>query len=280
MKNTTLSAAVALVLGSVTMGAQAVTLTFSNSTTAGVAGTDFNYSACNVNFLTAREFRMCDPTGALGGGIPLQKDVISGGETWGFTGSDMTSVSGTGAVGALATGVTSYIDMNMIDPSADRDGATLGLHQGADFFGNGFNFLAPVLGSEANTAGSPAANDIGIAAGQYTVTGANTFEIFFEVLEAHWAGAHFMLGQAGGAGITFYGTTDGTNFSMWAQETIDASEDKTNAGFAGWTAQWYMVGTIDGFEPPVSEVPVPAAAWLLGSGLIGLVGVARRRKAA
>lgn len=29
----------------------------------------------------------------------------------------------------------------------------------------------------------------------------------------------------------------------------------------------------------VSEIPVPAAAWLLGSGLVGLVGVARRRAA-
>lgn len=280
MKNTTLSAAVALVLGSMTMGAQAATLTFGNTTTAGVAGTDFNYSSCNVNFNAGREFRMCDPTGALGGGLPLQKDVIAGGETWGFTGSDMTSVTGTGAVGAVDPGVTYYIDLGAVDPSSDRDGEALGLHQGADFFGNGFNFLAPVLGSDSNTAGASHPNDIAIAAGQYTVTSATTFEIFFEVLEAHWAGAHFMLGQDGGAGITFYGTTDGTNFSMWAQETIDASEDKTSAGFAGWTAQWYMVGTIEGFDGGTTVIPVPAAVWLLGSGLIGLVGVARRRKAA
>lgn len=31
---------------------------------------------------------------------------------------------------------------------------------------------------------------------------------------------------------------------------------------------------------PVSAVPVPAAVWLFGSGLLGLAGVARRRKAA
>ena len=30
-------------------------------------------------------------------------------------------------------------------------------------------------------------------------------------------------------------------------------------------------------EPPPPAVPVPAAVWLFGSGLIGLVGVARRK---
>ena len=34
------------------------------------------------------------------------------------------------------------------------------------------------------------------------------------------------------------------------------------------------------FNGTVSAVPVPAAAWLMGSGLLGLVGVARRRKQA
>lgn len=30
---------------------------------------------------------------------------------------------------------------------------------------------------------------------------------------------------------------------------------------------------------PVSAVPVPAAAWNFGSGLLGLIGIARRKKA-
>jgi hypothetical protein len=30
----------------------------------------------------------------------------------------------------------------------------------------------------------------------------------------------------------------------------------------------------------VSPVPIPAAVWLFGSGLLGLIGIARRKKAA
>jgi hypothetical protein len=37
---------------------------------------------------------------------------------------------------------------------------------------------------------------------------------------------------------------------------------------------------IDNVEINTSVVPVPAAVWLFGSGLLGLVGVARRKKAA
>ena len=33
------------------------------------------------------------------------------------------------------------------------------------------------------------------------------------------------------------------------------------------------------YKDGVGEVPVPAAVWLFGSGLIGLIGIARRKKA-
>jgi hypothetical protein len=32
------------------------------------------------------------------------------------------------------------------------------------------------------------------------------------------------------------------------------------------------------FNANMSSVPVPAAVWLFGSGLLGLVGIARRKK--
>ena len=47
-------------------------------------------------------------------------------------------------------------------------------------------------------------------------------------------------------------------------------------GGAGECSDWLGV-TADGVSPPAA-IPVPAAVWLFGSGLLGLVGVARRRK--
>ncbi|HEY9199451.1 MAG TPA: VPLPA-CTERM sorting domain-containing protein [Gammaproteobacteria bacterium] len=49
------------------------------------------------------------------------------------------------------------------------------------------------------------------------------------------------------------------------------------ANFVGNT--FYAMALRDGDVLTGSAVPVPAAAWLLGSGLLGLIGVARRRTA-
>ena len=46
--------------------------------------------------------------------------------------------------------------------------------------------------------------------------------------------------------------------------------------FPGWNATFGGTVTVTS----VSAVPVPAAVWLFGSGLLGLVGVARRKRAA
>jgi hypothetical protein len=44
-----------------------------------------------------------------------------------------------------------------------------------------------------------------------------------------------------------------------------------------WT--WGSGASADSFTLNVGAVPIPAAVWLFGSGLVGLVGMARRKKA-
>ena len=48
----------------------------------------------------------------------------------------------------------------------------------------------------------------------------------------------------------------------------------STAGFEEWSINKM---TVTDTQIPPNIVPVPAAAWLLGSGLIGLLGVARRK---
>lgn len=46
--------------------------------------------------------------------------------------------------------------------------------------------------------------------------------------------------------------------------------------FATYNATFGGTATVTSYDP--GPIPVPAAAWLFGSGLLGLVGVSRRRK--
>ena len=57
--------------------------------------------------------------------------------------------------------------------------------------------------------------------------------------------------------------------------TIDGAFHVAGAGF---TTVGYTVHLEGHVSSPAAVVPVPAAAWLFGSGLVGLAGIARRRK--
>lgn len=72
-------------------------------------------------------------------------------------------------------------------------------------------------------------------------------------------------------GNTWWGNQPiSTTLNLTAGETWGFTMDAGNYDSAG-----YVGGTLT-FNSP-SAVPVPAAAWLLGSGLLGLAGVARRK---
>ncbi len=55
---------------------------------------------------------------------------------------------------------------------------------------------------------------------------------------------------------------------------------KDASGFGGVAYALHLEGTVMGAGTVVPSVPIPAAVWLFGSGLLGLVGVARRKKRA
>lgn len=98
-------------------------------------------------------------------------------------------------------------------------------------------------------------------------------------------------GSAITASINLYDNWNGTNFfqGTTGNGTQLATGTATGTATSGtYTLSWQslivggpfnnQIGTYNVSGTYGAQVPVPAAAWLMGSGLIGLVGVARRRK--
>lgn len=64
--------------------------------------------------------------------------------------------------------------------------------------------------------------------------------------------------------------------SYKGNKTVNGSTVKAWSAFYVHHLDYTKIAVV----PPTPTVPVPAAAWLMGSGLLGLAGLARRRRAA
>ncbi len=106
-----------------------------------------------------------------------------------------------------------------------------------------------------------------------------------------YTGVTVGAGQMGGHIDFAWGTTSGIDVVMvW--DVTDNGDGTSTFTSSDWNGDGIPgAGMIDGpfpgfsanfnfVAPNAAVIPVPAAVWLLGSGLIGLVGVARRKKAA
>jgi hypothetical protein len=83
-------------------------------------------------------------------------------------------------------------------------------------------------------------------------------------------GATKTSGLAGGAALDFYQVVS-TGSALGTQTLVQFA---SAVGAATWTLS--ATGDLE-YSVPTSPVPLPAAVWLLGSGLLGLLGVGRRK---
>lgn len=128
-----------------------------------------------------------------------------------------------------------------------------------------------------------AASD-GVNTGKAPVSGditGNTLSLDLSSWTAFWNGTSFNQGSSTSLvpGSVCVGANCTTAINVTSFDAVTGAFTATwqavvvGGSFNGQLATWNIAGT-------ASAVPVPAAAWLFGSGLLGLAGVARRRMAA
>lgn len=103
----------------------------------------------------------------------------------------------------------------------------------------------------------------------------------FGNLTANLTNSTALGGSLGFYLLTQNGLTETSLTANTLQSQFHVDQGAQVNTFAGLASTWVLNSdgslSYNGTEVAVSEVPLPAAAWLFGSGLLGLVGVSRRK---
>jgi len=214
-------------------------------------------------------------TALLGFAVPSYADYIAV-DPGDYSGTRSLSGGGIIAGGAWASdNPTLTWDIGLVtDPSSQHYGlvqytytwtASTGgalshiiLEVSADATANDFVFVSPWLGipatySSGNSNPNMPYSVYGIKFNREGLPETTTYEItFYSTRLPMWGDFYAKDGQAGGAG---WNTAWNTGFGT----------DPTGTNFTNWVA-----------VPDTRVVPLPGALWLLGAGLLGLVGIRRR----
>lgn len=239
MKKTALNAALATVLGFAAIGAQAAAVN--------------NGDSMNITGATT-------PSGAYVSGSYFAMDTNGNAK---IAATEKTALS-TGSVGIVIGNTTTAGASHSGAPTAGDTG-TIDAPWG--FFGN--------TGTDFNVV---------------AITGSTTAGLNMSGWRVSWNGIP-SINMGGGAWATGTGTGHtgatgtfvsgvgnftwsgvyGTAYTLNYRATVPIGDP---SGFGGVKYELHLEGIVTAAPP---AVPVPAAAWLFGSGLMGLVGVARRK---
>ena len=148
-----------------------------------------------------------------------------------------------------------------------------------------------ITGELAPTGGPTGGSDLS------NITDISLFDVFGTgISDGDTATVTFFSSGTGGASVSLTGaplpagsffTIEGWSFELSTLNIVDRASDLlslkgtgvlTGNGFEATSATWtFSSRSMTGYDMSITAVPVPAAVWLFGSGLIGLVAVSRRK---
>ncbi len=272
MKHTTLCSAITVALGSMPMAAQALStgsiLQFDPGIYSCVANAGAPPDNCTYSTrVTSGSFFTLDQDGS--GTIAPFEEIAIEAHT-GITLGSAQSASGTHFGDAFGA-ANNYTGMAPTQTGSDTYGNPIFITDG-----NGNNVLNTVTESPGidepwkffgYTGMSFATTGITVVADD----GAGNFELDFSGWRLNWLGVPSVDVGNGANAILTCSTAAceaGATFTLDYAATIPFGDP---SGFGGVPYALHLVGGT------IGEVPVPAAVWLFGSGLVGLLGIARRK---